>query len=56
MKFVNKFRKSPLQKQYSAIEKEWDRQRKAAEGFGRSHVDEIDAIFVRHLSELENSK
>jgi hypothetical protein len=56
MKFVNKFRKSPLQKQYSAIEREWDRQREAAEGFGRSHVQEIDAIFSRHVNNLEKTK
>ena len=52
MKFVNKFRKSPQEKQIAALYKEWDKQREAASYYGSSHANEIDAIFVRHLEAL----
>ena len=35
--------------QRRAIEREWRRQRDFAGRFGASHVDEVDAIFARHL-------
>ena len=50
MKFVKKFRKSPQDKQISALFKEWDKQRAAAAPYGESHANEIDAIFSRHLA------
>jgi hypothetical protein len=53
MKFVGKFRKSPKQKQVDALFKEWDRQRALAATYGSSHMNEIDAIFSRHLAEIE---
>jgi hypothetical protein len=28
--------------------REWDRQREKAQGFGASHINEVDAIFSRH--------
>ena len=55
MKFVKRFRKSPLQKQYSSIEKEWDKQREQAARYGTSHVNEIDSIFSRHLAQIERT-
>ena len=33
--------------------REWDKQRRIAEQFGESHVQEVDAIFSRELSRLE---
>ena len=54
MKFVNKFRKSSKEKQLSALYKEWDKQRAAAQMYGSSHANEIDAIFVRHLEAIES--
>ena len=56
MKFVNKFRKSPQQKQIKALYREWDRQREEASIYGSSHSNEIDAIFSRHLNNLEKTK
>ena len=56
MKFVNKFRKSPQQKQIKALYREWDRQREEASPYGSSHLNEIDAIFSRHLHILEKTK
>ncbi len=55
MKFVKKFRKSPKQKQVDALFREWDKQRAAAAPYGASHMDEIDAIFSRHLAEIEKT-
>jgi len=55
MKFVNKFRKSPQDKQISALFKEWDKQRAAASPYGASHMNEIDAIFSRHLASIERT-
>jgi hypothetical protein len=54
MKFVNKFRKSPKEKQLSALYREWDKQRNAAQMYGTSHANEIDAMFVRHLEAIES--
>ena len=55
MKFVNKFRKSPQDKQISALFKEWDKQRAAAAPYGASHMNEIDSIFSRHLASIERT-
>ena len=55
MKFVKKFRKSPQDKQISALFKEWDRQREKASPYGASHMNEIDAIFSRHLASIERT-
>jgi hypothetical protein len=55
MKFVNKFRKSPKDKQISALFREWDKQREAAARYGTSHANEIDAIFSRHLASIEKT-
>ena len=55
MKFVNKFRKSPQDKQISALFKEWDKQREMAAPYGTSHMNEIDAIFSRHLASIERT-
>jgi hypothetical protein len=55
MKFVNKFRKSPQDKQISALFKEWDKQREQAAPYGTSHMNEIDAIFSRHLAQIERT-
>ena len=55
MKFVNKFRKSPQQKQIKALYREWDRQREEASLYGSSHSNEIDAIFSRHLASIERT-
>lgn len=55
MKFVSKFRKSSKQKQVDALFKEWDKQRALAEPYGSSHMNEIDAIFSRHLAEIEKT-
>jgi hypothetical protein len=55
MKFVNKFRKSPQDKQISALFKEWDKQREAAAPYGASHMNEIDSIFSRHLAQIERT-
>lgn len=56
MKFVNKFRKSPQEKQIKALYREWDRQREKAAPYGTSHMNEIDAIFSRQLDNLEKTK
>ena len=56
MKFVNKFRKSPQQKQIKALYREWDRQREEASLYGPSHSNEVDAIFSRHLDNFEKTK
>jgi len=55
MKFVNKFRKSPQDKQISALFKEWDKQREMAAPYGASHMNEIDSIFSRHLASIERT-
>ena len=55
MKFVNKFRKSPKEKQISALFKEWDKQREMAAPYGASHMNEIDSIFSRHLASIERT-
>ena len=55
MKFVKKFRKSPKEKQIDALFREWDKQRAAAEPYGSSHMNEIDAIFSRHLADIEKT-
>ena len=55
MKIVNKFRKSPKEKQISALFKEWDKQREMAAPYGASHMNEIDSIFSRHLASIERT-
>ena len=35
--------------------REWDKQRALAEPYGSSHMNEIDAIFSRHLAEIEKT-
>ena len=55
MKFVKKFRKSPQEKQISALFKEWDKQREMAAPYGASHMNEIDSIFSRHLASIERT-
>ena len=38
-----------LRKAYRA----WDREREAAATYGRSHINDIDAIFSREIARLE---
>ena len=57
MKFVKKFRKSPVIKDdgmsIKSMYKEWDKQRAAVENMGSSARSEIDAIFTREIGKYE---
>ena len=56
MKFVKKFRKSPVKDNGISIKsmyKEWDKQRAAVENMGPSAKAEIDAIFTREIGKHE---
>ena len=56
MKFVKKFRKSPVKENGISIKsmyKEWDKQRAAVENMGPSARAEIDAIFTREIGKHE---
>jgi hypothetical protein len=56
MKFVKKFRKSPVEDNGMSIKsmyREWDKQRTAVENMGPSARSEIDAIFTREIGKYE---
>ena len=49
---IHKMQPTPEQRQIKAVYREWDRQRADAVRYGNSHINEIDAIFNRHLNNI----
>ena len=45
--------KKRLRKALKKAYRAWDREREAAEPYGQSHINDIDAIFSREIKRLE---
>lgn len=49
---MHKMQPTAQERKVKAIYRAWDRERAAAGRYGSNHVNEIDAIFSRHLNNI----
>lgn len=49
---IHKKRPTAQEREVKAIYRAWDRERAAARRYGSTHVNEVDAIFSRHLNNI----